>query len=41
MLGYNKDYTALVLNYMLKNSKEIILVSKKDIKTIIFKGIDE
>jgi len=26
---------------MLKNSKETILVSKEDIKTIILKGIDE
>jgi len=26
MLGYNKNYTTLALNCMLKNSKETILV---------------
>ena len=28
MLGYNKNYTILFLNYMLKNSKGIISVSE-------------
>ena len=27
MLGYNKNYTILALNYILKNSKETISVS--------------
>ena len=26
MLGYNKNYTTLVFNYVLKNSEETILV---------------
>ena len=27
MLGYNKNYTTLALDYILKNSKRMILVS--------------
>ena len=30
MLGYNKNYTTLALNYMLKNSEKTILTSDID-----------